>query len=89
MSQDRLARCLDLLDEVSAVLIDDEDGELYDLVEDHLAQSRVLIRARLRTVERMAWRQWVYGRLKEPLPPWIVSAMSAYEGRTDGLLTDG
>lgn len=30
MSQNRLARCLDLLDKVSAVLIDDEDDRLYD-----------------------------------------------------------
>lgn len=89
MSQDRLGRCLDLLDKVSVVLIDDEDDRLYDQVEGHLAQSRTLIKARLRTVELMAWRRWGFGGLKEPLPPWIVSAMSADEGRTDGLLTDG
>lgn len=88
MSQGRLARCLDLLDKVSAVLIDDEDDRLYDQVEGHLAQSRTLIKVRLRTVERMAWRRWVCGPLKEPLPPWLV-VMSDVEGRTDGLLTDG
>ena len=58
MSQNRLGRALDLLDEVSAVLIDDEDDQLYDLVEDHLAQARILIRDRLLILQRLLLNQW-------------------------------
>lgn len=62
MSQDRLARCLDLLYEVNVVLIDNEDAALYDQVEDHLVQARGLIIAQLRTVARMEWRRWACER---------------------------
>lgn len=64
MSQDRLGRCLDLLDEVSVVLIDDEDDELYDLVDDHLTEARGLIRNRLGCVQRLLWHQWKRRQLR-------------------------